>query len=183
MSSTSIKDRLSEYYPTENPLKIGKEVFWGVVGGSLLSRTDNVFEKITPLFKLNSTSQQSIINSLKSAITPRKSFIGSLFVIGVMPICEEVFFRGKIRDLQLEHRGKTTYSEALKSSLINALLFSCAHIELKKGLNNVKWCGPAFLTGIVCYGMTDLSNTLWGATAAHSSANACTLYKLKRGKF
>jgi membrane protease YdiL (CAAX protease family) len=100
----------------------------------------------------------------------------------LVPVFEEVVFRGFVRDLMKESSsclsGDSTRAKVART-VASAVVFTVAHLTLKLTLKqNMRMGVPIFVSGLIFAGLAENTDNLWASSIAHSGNNLAILSRL-----
>lgn len=145
----------------------------GVFAGIGLQKMDELYQ--SRILKKISPINPPFIKTLLSKPYSKWPFIASVTVI--VPLAEEIFYRGLIReDQKYVYNHEHSRKDATVNMVVNAALFAIAHYWNRQSLKAMPYY---FLAGCVLYQLADQHNNLIAPVVAHSIKNGLALRSLK----
>ncbi len=136
----------------------------GVMAGHALHAHDRRFVKLPQ-------QQRKVEYASRLGGRRRLGFVALTCV--VIPVAEEVGFRGLAREFHVQQQQNPHSPASIATrTVVNAVLFSGAHIEYTRSLRfNLHLFRANMVAGIVFCSLAEFSQNLVGCTVAHSWVN------------
>jgi membrane protease YdiL (CAAX protease family) len=154
-----------------------KDFFLGALTWLVGFPTMLVFGQIAAILMLfffgPSSVEQVAVRYLRQMIDyPILFAVTAFLIVAVVPIVEEVMFRGF---LQTWLRGKLGRSKAI---IIASLIFACFHFSLSQGQNNVELLVSLFALSCFLGFIYERQQSLWASVGLHVTFNAISVLAL-----
>jgi membrane protease YdiL (CAAX protease family) len=120
-----------------------------------------------------SSVEQVAVRYLRQMMDYRVLFAVTAFlIVAVVPIVEEVMFRGFLQTWLRNKLGRT------KAIVIASLIFSCFHFSLSQGQNNVELLVSLFALSCFLGFIYERQQSLWASIGLHVTFNAISVLAL-----
>lgn len=120
-----------------------------------------------------SSVEQVAVRYLRQMMDYRVLFaLTAFFIVAVVPIVEEVMFRGFLQTWLQDRLGRN------KAIVIASCIFSCFHFSLSQGQNNVELLVSLFALSCFLGFIYERQQSLWASIGLHVTFNAISVLAL-----
>lgn len=97
-------------------------------------------------------------------------WVTTLTIIGIVPILEELLFRGFLQSWL-----KTKFKGALTAIVITSIIFAFFHFSVSQGITNIELIASLFLLSCFLGFLYEKQQSLWASIGLHSCFNALSI--------